>query len=77
MASFGKSRAKLSSESKREKATFQDVAGIDEAKEELQEVIEFLKNPAKFKKMGGRIPRGVLLIEPKILLKMTTKNSKS
>lgn len=62
MTSFGKSRAKLSSESKREKVTFQDVAGIDEAKEELQEIIEFLKNPAKFKKLGGRIPRGVLLV---------------
>lgn len=64
MNSFGKSRAKLSSESTRKKVTFQDVAGIDEAKEELQEVIEFLKNPAKFKKLGGRIPRGVLLVGP-------------
>lgn len=64
LISFGKSRAKLSSESKREKVTFQDVAGIDEAKEELQEIIEFLKKPAKFKKLGGRIPRGVLLVGP-------------
>lgn len=64
VSAFGKSRAKLFSESTREKVTFQDVAGIDEAKEELQEVIEFLKNPAKFKKLGGRIPRGVLLIGP-------------
>ena len=59
--SFGKSRARLLSENQT-KATFQDVAGIDEAKEELQEIIEFLRNPKKFTKLGGRIPKGVLLM---------------
>ncbi len=58
--SFGRSRAKLYSE-KKTKATFQDVAGCDEVKEELQEIIEFLKEPAKFQKLGGKIPKGVLL----------------
>ena len=59
--SFGKSRARLINES-REKITFDDVAGIDEAKEELQEVVEFLKDPKKFTRLGGRIPKGVLLV---------------
>ncbi len=59
--SFGKSRAKLSSGSQK-KVTFKDVAGVDEAKEELQEIIDFLKEPQKFQKLGGRIPKGVLLI---------------
>ncbi len=59
--SFGKSRAKLSS-STQKKVTFKDVAGVDEAKEELQEIIEFLKEPQKFQKLGGRIPKGVLLM---------------
>jgi cell division protease FtsH len=59
--SFGKSRAKLSSGSQK-KITFKDVAGVDEAKEELQEIIDFLKEPQKFQKLGGRIPKGVLLI---------------
>ncbi|MFA4909599.1 MAG: ATP-dependent zinc metalloprotease FtsH [Desulfobacteria bacterium] len=59
--SFGKSRARLLSEHQH-KVTFEDVAGIDEAKEELQEIIEFLKNPKKFTKLGGRIPKGVLLM---------------
>jgi cell division protease FtsH len=59
--SFGKSRARLLSESSR-KVTFQDVAGIDEAKEELQEIVEFLKDPKKFTRLGGRIPKGVLLV---------------
>ena len=61
--SFGKSKAKLFAESST-KVTFADVAGIDEAKEELQEVVEFLKTPEKFKKLGGRIPKGVLLVGP-------------
>ena len=59
--SFGKSKAKLSSNSKK-KVTFKDVAGVDEAKEELQEIIEFLREPQKFQKLGGRIPKGVLLM---------------
>ncbi len=61
--SFGRSRAKLISEGKM-KVTFDDVAGVDEAKEELQEIVEFLKNPKKFTKLGGRIPKGVLLVGP-------------
>jgi cell division protease FtsH len=59
--SFGKSRAKIFAQQEN-KITFKDVAGIDEAKEELQEVIEFLKNPGKFQKLGGKIPKGVLLV---------------
>jgi cell division protease FtsH len=59
--SFGKSRAKLSSSSQK-KVTFKDVSGVDEAKEELQEIIEFLREPQKFQKLGGRIPKGVLLM---------------
>jgi cell division protease FtsH len=59
--SFGKSRARLHS-SQQKKVTFKDVAGVDEAKEELQEIIEFLREPQKFQKLGGRIPKGVLLI---------------
>ena len=59
--SFGKSKAKLSSNSLK-KVTFKDVAGVDEAKEELQEIIEFLREPQKFQKLGGRIPKGVLLM---------------
>ena len=61
--SFGKSRAKLSSSSQK-KVTFKDVSGVDEAKEELQEIIEFLKEPQNFQKLGGRIPKGVLLMGP-------------
>ncbi|MEP7145762.1 MAG: ATP-dependent zinc metalloprotease FtsH [bacterium] len=61
--SFGKSKAKLLSESAT-KVTFQDVAGADEAKEELSEIIEFLKTPTKFQRLGGKIPRGVLLLGP-------------
>ena len=59
--SFGKSKAKLSS-STQKKVTFKDVAGVDEAKDELQEIIEFLREPQKFQKLGGRIPKGVLLM---------------
>jgi cell division protease FtsH len=59
--SFGKSKAKLLTEN-HNKVTFQDVAGIDEAKDELEEIIQFLKDPKKFTKLGGRIPKGVLLM---------------
>jgi cell division protease FtsH len=59
--SFGKSRAKIFAE-KEKKVTFADVAGIDEAKEELKEVVEFLRNPGKFQRLGGKIPKGVLLV---------------
>ncbi|WP_281432256.1 ATP-dependent zinc metalloprotease FtsH [Desulfatitalea alkaliphila] len=61
--SFGKSRARLMSENQ-EKVTFADVAGIDEAKEELSEVVDFLRDPKKFTRLGGRIPKGVLLMGP-------------
>jgi len=60
---FGKSRARLLTE-KHGRVTFADVAGIDEAKEELQEIVEFLKNPQKFQAVGGRIPKGCLLVGP-------------
>ena len=60
---FGKSRAKLLTE-KLGRVTFDEVAGIDEAKEELEEVVEFLKNPQKFQRLGGKIPKGVLLVGP-------------
>jgi cell division protease FtsH len=61
--SFGKSKARLLSKEKN-KVTFKDVAGIDEAREEVQELVEFLKDPKKFQKLGGRIPKGVLMIGP-------------
>ena len=60
---FGKSRAKLFTSSDK-KVTFDDVAGVDEAKEELKDIIEFLKNPKKFSRLGGRMPRGILLVGP-------------
>src|SRR5260370_7473033 len=61
--SFGKARARLISE-KQNKVTFEDVAGVDEAKEELKEIVEFLRDPQKFQRLGGRIPKGVLLVGP-------------
>ena len=61
--SFGKSRARMLTEDKK-KITFADVAGVDEAKEEVVEIIEFLKDPQKFQKLGGRIPKGVLIVGP-------------
>ena len=61
--SFGKSRAKLLN-NQQKRVTFKDVAGIEEAKDELQEIIEFLKEPQKFQKLGGRIPKGVLMMGP-------------
>jgi cell division protease FtsH len=61
--SFGKSRARLNTDQS-EKVTFEDVAGIDEAKEELGEIVEFLRDPKKFTRLGGRIPKGVLLMGP-------------
>ncbi|MCL4461812.1 MAG: ATP-dependent zinc metalloprotease FtsH [Nitrospirae bacterium] len=61
--SFGKSRAKLITEDKR-KITFADVAGVEEAKEEVAEIVEFLKDPTKFQRLGGRIPKGVLVVGP-------------
>ena len=61
---FGKSRAVIMDKEKRTKITFANVAGIDEAKEELQEVIEFLRDPKKFQRLGGRFPKGVLLVGP-------------
>src|SRR6185436_5354867 len=61
--SFGKAKAKLFSNQQR-KVTFKDVAGVEEAKDDLQEIIEFLKEPQKFQKLGGKIPKGVLLMGP-------------
>ena len=62
--SFGKAKIKLYAESDVQKITFSDVAGCEEAKDELKEIIDFLSNPAKFQKLGGKIPKGVLLIGP-------------
>jgi cell division protease FtsH len=61
---FGKNRAKIHDESAKNQVTFQDVAGVDEAKQELVEVVDFLRQPAKYQKLGGRIPKGVLLVGP-------------
>ena len=60
---FGRSKAKMMNELKG-KVTFNDVAGIEEAKEEVEEVVEFLKDPKKFSRLGGKIPRGCLLVGP-------------
>lgn len=62
--SFGKSRARVFLKDQGKKVTFQDVAGIDESKEEVREIIEFLKDPQKFTRLGGRIPKGILLVGP-------------
>ncbi|MFT9494016.1 ATP-dependent zinc metalloprotease FtsH [Anaerosolibacter sp.] len=62
--SFGKSRAKLHKEDERKKVTFGDVAGLDEEKEELQELVDFLKNPRKYIELGARIPKGILMVGP-------------
>ena len=64
MANFSKSRAKMATPSDKDRITFRDVAGADEEKEELQEVVEFLKDPTKFAKLGAKIPHGVLLMGP-------------
>ena len=64
LLSFGRSRAKVYNKEERTGVTFEDVAGIEEAKEEVSEITEFLKNPEKFTRLGGRIPRGVMLVGP-------------
>ncbi len=60
---FGKSKAKLLTEA-HGRVTFADVAGVDEAKQDLEEIVEFLREPQKFQRLGGKIPRGVLLVGP-------------
>ena len=62
--SFGKSRAKLQKDSDLKKITFKDVAGLKEEKEELEEIVDFLKHPAKYNSLGARIPKGILLVGP-------------
>src|SRR5690606_12613093 len=61
---IGKSKAALFDAENKVKITFADVAGLDEAKEEIREIVEFLKNPSKFTKLGGKIPKGALLVGP-------------
>ena len=62
LLAFGKSRARLVATEPKSRVTFDDVAGVDEAKEELREIIEFLKDPKRFQRLGGKIPKGVLLV---------------
>ena len=66
---FGRSKAKMMNEVKG-KVTFNDVAGVEEAKEEVEEVVEFLRDPKKFSRLGGKIPRGCLLVGPQELVKL-------
>ena len=61
---FGKSKAKLHKDGDGEKVTFNDVAGLQEEKEDLQEVVDFLKNPKKYTQLGARIPKGILMVGP-------------
>ena len=62
--SIGKSKARVFDEKKENRVTFQDVAGLEGAKEEVQEIVDFLKNPDKYTSLGGKIPRGALLVGP-------------
>ena len=80
--SFGKNRARMMTPAEKNKITFEDVAGVDEEKEELEEIVQFLKNPKKFTDMGARIPKGVLLVgQPgtgkTLLAKSSSRRSRS